>query len=42
VTGTATPVMTETGTSLFNLQDLLDWLAAKFTAQSQAQTQSSK
>ncbi|CEN62020.1 hypothetical protein ASPCAL08662 [Aspergillus calidoustus] len=41
VIGTATPVMTETGTSLFNLQDLLDWLAAKFTAQSQAQVQQS-
>ncbi|KAL2854515.1 Deuterolysin metalloprotease family-domain-containing protein [Aspergillus pseudoustus] len=40
-TGTPTPVTTSTGTSLFNLQDLLDWLASKYTAQSSqtAQTQ---
>ncbi|KAJ0419382.1 Deuterolysin metalloprotease family-domain-containing protein [Aspergillus carlsbadensis] len=39
VAGSATPVMTETGTSLFNLQDLLDWLVGKYTAQSQSQAQ---
>ncbi|KAL3456772.1 Deuterolysin metalloprotease family-domain-containing protein [Aspergillus heterothallicus] len=38
--GTPTPVTTSSGTSLFNLQDLLDWLVAKYTAQSGTNTSS--
>ncbi|KAL2820992.1 Deuterolysin metalloprotease family-domain-containing protein [Aspergillus cavernicola] len=39
--GTAVPVTTSSGDNLFTLQDLLDWLMAQYSGQTQTETDSS-